>query len=477
VNLGGENNMISEEELERLSFAGAPKIITDGLPGPKSKKILDNVPNYESLVRPGGKFPIVWDEGFGATVKDPDGNLFIDMSAGVGVSNVGRRHPKVLEAMEKQMGKLLHATEGANTPRAELAIKLSQIMPDGLKGNCVTYFTQSGSGAIETAIKLSRKYTGKNQIVGFHGCYHGVWSGAASLSCNYRTHLGFGPLVPGMIHLPYAYCYRCPYKLKYPSCGILCGQYADYVLNTPSTYADDVAAVILEPHQGEGGYISPPPEFLEIVAKAAKKCGALFVVDEIQAGAGRTGKMWSIQHSKAVPDILVWGKGLGGDAPMAGLTFSSEIEHKLRELQASQAGTFAGNALSCVICSTNIDILTDKQSELTDRATQLGETLKKRILNAAKDIKIIGDVRVKGLMIGIELVKDKESKEPVSGDILFGSFIPELFNKGIIGLPCGRYASTMRLMPSLIITKKYAEKGIDLVLDMIKSYENKFIKG
>jgi len=461
--------MISEKELAKLSYPDAPKIVTEKIPGPKSQKILEENPKYESMARGAGSFPLVFDEGMGVTIKDPDGNVYIDLAAGVGVNSVGRRHPRVVKAIAEQSGKLMHAVEMASTRRAELAKKISSIMPDGLRGNCISYFTQSGSGAVETAIKFARHITGRSQIIAFHGAYHGVWCGSGALTTGERYHYGYGPLIPGVIHVPYPYCYRCCFGLEYPSCDLQCAKYVDYVLNTPYTAADDVAAVIIEPQQGEGGYLAPPPEYFKILKKACEKHGALFVADEVQAGAGRSGKMWAIEHSGVVPDMLTWGKGMGGDLPMAGVTFRADLAEKL--VEGSQPGTFAGNALSCAVCMTNIDILTDKNYDLIGRAAQLGEETKARLQEGAKNTRIIGDVRGRGLFIGIELVKDKETKEPIDESVK-GKILAELLNRGLIMVPCGRYGNVLRLMPSLTITREYFEKAIDTLLSIIKDIES-----
>jgi 4-aminobutyrate aminotransferase len=458
--------MISELELAKLSYPGAPKIVTK-IPGPKSQRIIADVPKYESLTRPGGAAPPVFDEGMGATVKDPDGNIFIDIAAGVAVNAVGRRHPRVVQAIEQQLGKLMHAGEAVNTRRAELAKKISSIMPAGLRGNCVSYFTQSGSGAVETAIKFARHLTGRSQIVAFHGAYHGVWCGSGALTTGDNYHHGYGPLMPYVIHVPYAYCYRCCFGLEYPGCDLQCAKYVDYVLNTPYTAADDVAALIVEPQQGEGGYLVPPPGYMEILKKACDKHGALFIADDIQAGAGRSGKMWSIEHSDVVPDMLTWGKGMGGDLPMAGLTFRVDFTDKL--VEASQPGTFAGNALSSVVCMTNIDILTDKNYDLMGRAAQLGEETIATLREGAKKSRIIGDVRGRGLFIGVELVEDKKTKEPIDGSVM-GHILSEFINHGVIAVPCGRYHNVVRFMPSLIITKEYLEKATDILLNICRKY-------
>jgi 4-aminobutyrate aminotransferase len=458
--------MISEAELAKLSYPGAPEIQTS-IPGPKSLKVLEDVPKYESLTRPGSASPPVFDEGMGATVKDPDGNLFIDLTAGVAVSAVGRRHPKVVEAIQKQMGKMMHAIEAVSTRRTELAKKVSGIMPEGLRNNCVSYFAQSGSGAVETAIKFARHLTGRSQIVAFHGAYHGVWVGSGALTTGDHYHQGYGPLMPYVIHLPYAYCYRCCFGLKYPDCDLQCARYVDYVLNTPYTAADDIAALIVEPLQGEGGYLVPPPGYMEILKKACEKCGALFIADEVQAGAGRSGKMWSIEYSNVVPDMLTWGKGMGGDLPMAGVTFKSEFDDKL--VESSQPGTFAGNSLSAAVCMTNIDILTDKEYDLMGRAVELGEETKSRLQEASKGIGIIGDIRGRGLFIGVEMVKSKETREPLPAETM-GEILSGLLNQGIIAVPCGRYHNVIRFMPSLIITKDYLNKATDILLNICKKY-------
>ena len=361
---------------------------------------------FESVTRGAGLFPFVMDRGRGATVKDVDGNLFIDMAAGVGVSSVGRGHPKVLEAIRRQCDVVMHTIDATNPKRIELAERISGIMPEGLRGKCHTAVYQAGSDAVETAIKWARAYTGRSQIVAFHGAYHGVWCGTGALTTgsNYRD--GFGPMIPGVIHLPYAYCYRCPFGKEYPTCDIQCGKFVDYVLNTPYTGANDVAAVIVEAEQGEGGYCAAPPEFLQMVKAACEKYGCLYIDDEVQAGTGRSGKMWAIEHTGVVPDMLTWGKGMGGDMPMAGVSYRADIEEKLRE--GSQPSTFAGNAVGCEVALTNLDLLTDPELDLLDRVGSLGAVLKDRINGA--DVDCIGEVRGYGLMIGIELVADRETR-------------------------------------------------------------------
>jgi 4-aminobutyrate aminotransferase len=461
--------MIKEKDLAELSYPDAPKIITDSVPGPKGQEILGESHKFESMARGGGGFPLVYDEGKGATIKDPDGNIYIDITAGVAVTSVGRCHPRVLKAMQDQMGRLMHASDISNTRRTELATKVSGVMPKGLKDNCITYFTQGGSGAVETAIKFCRKITGRTQVVAFHGDYHGVWCGAGSLTTGDQYRSGYGPFIPGVIHVPYAYCYRCCFGLEYPSCDLQCAKYVDYVLNTPYTGADDVGMLIVEPLQGEGGYVVPPPEWLPMIKEACEKHGALLVADEVQSGAGRTGKMWSIEHNGVEPDMLIWGKGMGGDMPSAGLSIRKDHAEKI--VDSSQPNTFAGNAVISATTITNIEILSENNFELVKRAGKLGEEIKSWLTEGAKETRTIGDVRGRGLMIGIEMVKDKETKEPLDGDSM-GNIIMGMLNRGLVMVPCGRFGSVFRFMPPLVLPKKYAQKGTEILLEAVKAVES-----
>ena len=457
--------MISEKELAALSYEEAPKMVTKGVPGPKARKYLADSFDNESMARGGGRFPLVFAEGKGATVKDPDGNVFIDITAGVAVNAVGRCHPRIIAAMQQQMGTLMHASDISNVKRTELSRKVAGVMPGKLRNNCISYFTQGGSGAVETAIKFARKITGRTQIVAFHGAYHGVWLGGNSLTTGDQYRKGYGPFMPGVIHLPYPYCYRCCFGLTYPNCNLQCAKYVDYVLNTPYTGADDVGALIIEAQQGEGGYLPTPPGYLEIVKKACEKHGALYISDEVQAGAGRTGKMWCIEHYGVEPDMVTWGKGMGGDMPMAGLSIRKDLAEKIDD--SSQPNTFAGNAVISAACMTNIDILTENDSALIKRAAELGAEIRQQITDGSKDIRVIGDVRGKGLMIGIELVEDKDSRAPLNGDDVV-KIVMGMLDRGLVMVPCGRFGNVLRFMPPLVLTREHAGKAVDILLESSK---------
>jgi 4-aminobutyrate aminotransferase len=458
--------MIAESDLQALSYPDAPHMVTE-VPGPKVNALMAESAKYESFTRGGGGFPVILEQGKGSTVYDADGNLYIDMAAGVAVNAVGRGHPKVLEAIRRQCDVIMHTTDITNPKRIALAKKVSGIMPEGLAGNCHTAVYQAGSDAVETAIKFARAYTGRSQLIAFHGAYHGVWCGTAALTTSYNYRHGWGPLIAGVQHLPYAYCYRCPFGKEYPSCDLQCGKYVDDVLNGPYTGADDVAAVVIESQQGEGGYVAPPPEYLEMIKAACEKNGCLYVADEVQSGAGRTGKMWAIQYSSVVPDMLTWGKGMGGDMPMAGVTYRSDMEEALRE--GSQPSTFAGNAMGCEVAMTNIDLITDPETDLLGRAAALGEEIKGALTDAMSTVKAIGDVRGNGLMVGIEVVADRKTKEPLAGEKV-GEIAFKLLNRGILMTPCGRHGNVFRFMPPLTIPRDYAVKATDIMLDILKAY-------
>ncbi|MEO8298834.1 MAG: aspartate aminotransferase family protein [Burkholderiales bacterium] len=448
---------VIENELEALSFPDAPKMVSGEFPGPKTLASLALSERTESMARGGGRAPVVMDQAFGVTFKDPDGNTFIDLSAGVGVSSVGRCHPRVQAAVREQSESLMHSMDLGSTKRTELAAKISEIMPDGLRGNCITYFTQGGSDALEAAVKFARRVTGRHQIIAFHGAYHGIWAASGSLTTGTAYRKGYGPFMAGVIHAPYPYAYRFPFDTTHKSAEQIAGEYVDYLLNTPYTGADDVAAVIVEPVQGEGGYVPPAPEFLQLLRKACDKSGALLIVDEVQAGAGRTGKMWSVEHSGVKPDMLTFGKGIGGDMPMAGLVMRSDLALQIPE--GSAPNTFAANSISASVALTNIAILQDPRLDLLNRATQLGQEVQERIRGFNSPF--VGEVRGRGLMIGIELVDDQATKEPLNRERM-GKLMGYVMSHGVLMIPCGRNGNVMRVMPSLTVPRKLLMRALDV---------------
>ena len=464
--------MISEKELEALSYPEMPKILTKELPGPRARQIIEDAMKVQTPTRPSVRGTLVIEEGKGAGIKDPDGNIFIDLSAGVAVAGVGRNHSRVVEAVRQQADRLMHSAGLVSETTVALARKLSSLMPEGLRGECFSWFGMSGSAAVETAIKYAKAITGRSQIVAFEGAYHGVFHGSLALTTRESYRAPFKSLMPGAIHMPYAYCYRCFANLKYPSCGVACGKYFDYKLTTPNTGADDVAAVIVESMQADGGYIDPPVEFVRALRETCSKKGILFIVDEVQAGAGRTGRMWGIEHFGVVPDMLVWAKAVGGDMPLSGLTIHNRYYDKLP--QQSQVLTAAENALANVVGLMNLEILSDPSMKLIERCAIVGEEIKQHLLEASKTSRIIDDVRGRGFFIGFELTSDKKTHAPLSPRIV-GQILKRCEQRGVRVMTCGRYGSTVRLMPPLVITRDHLRRGCDILIESIKKSESDLV--
>ncbi|NVM90517.1 4-aminobutyrate aminotransferase [Variovorax sp. SG517] len=453
-----------ESLLETLHFPDAPKMVAGPYPGPRAAEALALSARTESMARGGGRMPVVMDRAFGATFKDPDGSTFIDLSAGVGVSSVGRCHPKVQKAIAEQSQHLMHAMEVNSTRRTELAARLSALMPEGLRNDCITFFAQSGSDALEAAVKFARRVTGRHQIIAFHGGYHGVWHASNALTTGTAYRKGYGPFMGGVIHAPYPYAYRFPFDTTHKSAEQIAGEYVDYLLNTPYTAADDVAAVIVEPVQGEGGYVPPSPEFLQLLRKACDRSGTLLIVDEVQCGAGRTGRMWAVEHSGVKPDMLTFGKGIGGDVPMAGIAMRSDLAARIPD--GSVPNTFAANSLSAAVALTNLEILHDPELGLMPRAELLGQEVQDRVRGFQSPY--VGEVRGKGLMIGIELVEDKATKEPLAPEKV-GRIMEYVLGHGVLMVPCGRYGNVMRVMPSLTISKRLLHRALDVFGEALAS--------
>lgn len=460
--------MISEERLAALSYPSMPKIVSNSLPGPATQAMIDRALKAQAPTRPSVRGRLVIDSAMGAGFQDPDGNIFLDMSAGVAVSSVGRNHPKVVAAIRQQSEKLMHSAGLVSETTILLAEKLNATMPAGLKDECFTWFGMSGSGAIETAVKFAKAITGRSQIVAFEGAYHGVFHGSLALTTRENFRARFGPLMPGAMHLPYPYCYRCFADLKHPECGMLCAKYLKHKLTTPNTGADDVAAVIVESMQADGGYIDPPAEFLQMIREVCTAKGIIMIIDEVQAGGGRTGKMWAHEHFGVVPDMMTWAKAIGGDLPLSGVTIHERYRDKLP--QASQVITGAENALANMVAIANLEILTDTEDDLIGRAALVGEELKAELRDMATKSRFMDDVRGRGLFIGVELVSDKETRTPLDLKRV-GAILQRCESQGVRIMSCGRYGSTIRLMPPLTTTRAHLRVGIKALATAVAEVE------
>jgi 4-aminobutyrate aminotransferase len=385
-------------------------------------------------------YPLVAEKASGLWVEDPDGNQFLDFTAGIAVCATGHCHPRVVDAIKRQADRLLHmsGTDFYYTPQISLARKLASLAPG--KGQKKIFFGNSGAEAVEAAFKLARWHTRRELNIAFFGAFHGRTMGALSLTASksiQKRH--YNPLVPGITHVPYAYCYRCAYGLCAPECGLECVRWIEETLFTTVMPPEEVAAIFVEPIQGEGGYVVPPPEFLPELSRIARKHGILLVADEVQSGMGRTGKMFAIEHFDVSPDIIALAKGIASGMPLGAMIADGDI---MDWEAGSHASTFGGNPVSCEAALATIALL---EEELMENAAIQGERLMEGLKTIQKTCESMGDVRGRGLMVGVELVKDRERKER-AGE-LRNEIVQKAFRKGLLLLGAGE--NTIRFCPAL----------------------------
>ncbi|MBW1724426.1 MAG: acetyl ornithine aminotransferase family protein [Deltaproteobacteria bacterium] len=433
-------------------------LIQKPLPGPKALKLIDQdriyvSPSYTRY------YPLVVEKAKGLWVNDVDGNIFLDFTAGIAVCATGHCHPRVVKAVKEQADRLLHMSGTDFYYRAQIALakKLSSITPG--EGGKKVYFGNSGAEAVEAAFKLARWHTKRELNLAFYGAFHGRTMGALSLTASktiQKKH--YNPLVPGITHIPYAYCYRCPYNLQYPECELGCVQWIEDTLFRTTIPPEEVAAIIVEPIQGEGGYIVPPPEFHKKLNSLAKKYGILYVTDEVQSGMGRTGKMFAMEHFDVDPDIIALAKGIASGMPLGALIAGTEI---MNWEAGSHASTFGGNPVSCQAALVTIELL---EEELMKNAADQGDYLMAGLRELQQSYECMGDVRGKGLMVGVELVKDRETKEPAR--TWRDEIIQNAFYKGLLLLGCGE--NTIRFSPPLTVTAGEIDTCLSIFDNVVK---------
>lgn len=429
------------------------------LPGPKATKIIETDDQFVSPSYTRG-YPCVADRGRGVILTDIDGNEFLDFCAGIAVCSTGHCHPEVVDAIKNQAEKLIHmsGTDFYYEAQARLAKKLNKLAP-GRHRNRV-FFTNSGAESIEAAIKLARYKTGRTRLISYIGAFHGRTIGALSLTgSKVIQKQGFSPLLQGVTHIPYPYCYRCQFGRKYGSCKLECFQYLENILFQKTVPPTEVAAIFIEPIQGEGGYIVPPKEYLDKLQKLAKKHGMLLVADEVQSGMGRTGKMFASEHFGFKPDIICTAKGIASGMPLGAIIAKSEI---MDWPPGSHASTFGGNPIACVAALKTIELL---EKGLMKNAAEMGKYLIKRLNQLKRKHSIIGDVRGLGLMVGMEIVTDRKSRTPDAKTR--DAIVDQAFYKGLILLGCG--PNTIRFAPALIIDKDHIDCCIGILAEIMKS--------
>jgi 4-aminobutyrate aminotransferase/(S)-3-amino-2-methylpropionate transaminase len=392
-------------------------------------------------------------EARGAVMIDVDGREFIDFAGGIGVNNVGHCHPKVVAAIKDQADKYIHTCfhVALYESYVELAARLNELAPGEFPK--MTMFANSGAEAVENAIKVVRYAKQRPAIICFENAFHGRTYMAMSLTSKIKPYkLGFGPFVPEVYRMPYAYCYRCPMGLEYPKCDVAC---ADYLEEYFITYVspESTAAVIAEPIQGEGGFVTPPPEYFQKLHAICKKYDVALIIDEVQTGAGRTGKFFAIEHWGIEPDLITLAKSFAGGMPLSAVIGRAEMMNMPHV--GGLGGTFSGNPVSCRAALAVLEILLE--DGLLKRSESIGHKIGQRFRSLQENHEIIGEVRGKGPMLGLELVRDRVTKEPATDEAK--ELVRRCFEKGLIILSCGNFGNVIRTLMPFVITDEQLEKG------------------
>jgi len=422
------------------------------LPGPNAKRILERdqaviAPCYPRI------YPFVMDHGRGVEVWDVDNNRFLDFAAGIAVVSTGHSHPQVVQAIKEQADKFLHISSDFYHPKwVELGEKLNQITP--FKEDAVSFMTNSGTESVEAAIKLARYYTGRTAFIGFFGGFHGRTMGAVTFTASKNAyHKGFFPLLNGVYHVPYPDPYR-PVLQSLPGedYGETVARYIEEEILGRILPPDEVAGILVEPIQGEGGYIVPAPGFFPALRKLCDQYDILLIADEVQSGVGRTGKWWAIQNFGAEPDIICIAKGIASGMPMGAMVARKHIATWPR---GSHGNTFGGNPLACAAALATLELI---ENEYMENAACIGSYALSRLGQMMENHPSIGMVRGIGLMIGIEFVESRESKKPAES--LRDQIVQLAFERGLLTLGCSK--STLRISPPLCITKTEMDEGLDI---------------
>ena len=442
--------------MEATRTAG-PQIKTK-LPGPNAARA---VKEDARIISPSytRSYPLVAKKGTGALIEDVDGNVFLDFAAGIAVCSTGHCHPHVVEAIQKQAAELINmsGTDFYYESMKTLADRLSKSAP--MKGPHRVYYGNSGTEAVECAMKLARYHTKRPHIIAFYNAFHGRTMGALSLTASKpQQRRRFMPLVPGVTHVPYPHSYRRPEGTDAKQYAIDCARFIEDKVFKTTVPPEECAAIILEPVQGEGGYVPAPKEFLQEIRSICDRHGIMMVCDEVQSGAGRTGKMWAVQHSGVEPDIITSAKGIASGMPLGVVITKAEV---MDWVPGSHASTFGGNPVCIASALATLDIL---EHEAIANAAKIGDHMKQRIQTWVDKYEIVGDVRGMGLMIGIEIVKDKKTKALAGKER--DRIVDQLcFERGVLMLGCGE--TTIRLSPPLIINKEQADIAMDVLEECI----------
>jgi 4-aminobutyrate aminotransferase-like enzyme len=436
------------------------------IPGPRSRELRAReekhlAPGHQQFATLAG---IVVHEGNGSTLTDVDGNTFIDIIGGIGVNGLGHSHPKMVEAIQDQV-KRVSVGSFTSEARVQLLEKIAEHRP--AKDVHKTQLYSGGAEAVESALRLAKAFTGKYEFVSFWGGFHGKTMGVLSLmGSDFKDKMG--PMVPGSHIVPYAYCYRCPVgaKVTYPSCGMACADIARKQMKMMS--AGEIAAIIIEPMQGSAGNIIPPKEFLPAIKSIADEIGALFIADEMITGFGRTGKYWGIDHSGVQPDIVTIGKQFGGGTPVSGLIASEKIcDAKPWANPSGSSSSYGGNPLVSAAAATALKIIDEEK--LVENSAKMGAYFLKKLQPMVDKYPFVGEVRGEGLFLAIELVKDKNTREPLSKSVTQKLFM-EFVRRGLLTMS---YTARFRIQPSMTIQERTIDESIDIMTEVFNQMKEK----
>lgn len=425
-------------------------VIKTPLPGPRAKALIERDAKVVSPSYTRG-YPLVIERASGAMVEDVDGNLFLDCAAGIAVNSTGHSHPEVVRAIKDQADKFLHmsGTDFYYEPQVRLAEELAAIAP--VAGGARSFFGNSGAEAVEASLKLARYSTGRPNIIAFLGGFHGRTMGALAVTASKTVQRrGFGPFMPGVYHAPYANCYRCSLGLEPGSCAAECLDFIDHQLFVHLVSPDEVAAVLVEPIQGEGGYVVAPDVFMTRLRELTTEHGILLIADEVQSGMGRTGKMFAIEHNGVQPDILAIAKGIASGMPLGVSVARADL---MTWPPGTHASTFGGNPVSCAAALATVKLL---RETLMANAADVGAHLHAGLAMLMEKHRLIGDVRGRGLMVGVELVRDRDTKERATTER--DAVVNAAFRRGLLVLGAGKNA--IRFSPPLVLTRAQADTAV-----------------
>jgi diaminobutyrate-2-oxoglutarate transaminase len=449
------------ERFEDLHFAPAPAV-SGPVPGPRSQRMLAEQAALESRARSYPRsVPVAFAEGRGATLRDVDGNTYVDFFGGAGTLNLGHGHPVVARAASEQQGRLVHALDFPTTPKLTLMRRLKQIMPGGLRRTARFHFGgPTGSDAVEAALKLVRAHTGRRSVVAFQGSYHGMTADALSVTSD----VGCGGPTDTAVHfMPFPYCYRCPLGLRPQTCGLACAKLLESSLADPYSGVPKPAGVIVEAIQGEGGTVVPPRGWLAEVRAITRREEVPLIVDEIQTGFARTGAMFACEHEGVTPDVIVLSKAIGGIGyPLSGIAYDERLD---TWEPGAHIGTFRGHQVAMAAGAVGIELM--RELDLPAHAGELGEYAQGLLRDAsvAEDLVAVGEIRGRGLMIGVELVRDRESREPWPE--LAAAVRRACCEKGLIIELGGHYGNVARFLPPLVISRSLLTRGIEIFVEVL----------